>query len=68
MTLGSRNLLLHATILWPEAVSTMLWPLSFKSECQRYNSLDMDEDVNISEQNVSGVEFQIFPIDCHTWV
>ena len=57
LTLGSRNLLLHATILWPEAVSTMLCPLSFKSECQRYNILDMNKDVKTPEQKFSSVDF-----------
>ena len=37
LNLGRRTLLFHATILWPEAVITMLWPLSFKAELQRYN-------------------------------
>ena len=30
-TLGSRTLILHAAILWPEYVSTMMWPFSFKA-------------------------------------
>ena len=43
LTLGSGTLLLHTTILWPEAVSTILWPFSFKSSCQKYNILEMNE-------------------------
>ena len=43
LTLGSQTLLLHATILWPEAVSTMLWPFSFKAYFHRYKSLEIDE-------------------------
>ena len=35
LTLGSRNLLLHATILWTEEVSTMLWHFYFNVACQR---------------------------------
>ena len=29
----------------------MMWPLSFKSSCQRYNSLDMDEDGSMPEKH-----------------
>ena len=40
--LGRRcTLLIHTTILWLEALSTMTCTLSFKVLCQRYNSLDM---------------------------
>ena len=67
LTLGSRNLLLHATRLWIEAVSTMLWTLSFKTACHRYNSMDMDEDRKTPEQKFSGVEFQNFPTVYDTW-
>ena len=35
LTLGSRNLLLHATILWTKEVSTMLWHFYFNVACQR---------------------------------
>ena len=68
LTLGSWTLLLHATRLWPEAVSTIMCPFSFKSACQRYNSLEMDENRKTPEKKFSGVDFQIFPADYHTWV
>ena len=67
LTLGSWTLLLHATMLWPEAVITMWWPFSFKSACQRYNRLEIDGDGNMPEQKFSGVRFQIRPTDYHTW-
>ena len=35
LTLGSRNLLLHATTLWSEAVSTIMCLFLFKETCQR---------------------------------
>ena len=66
LTLFSWTLLLLTTILWTEAVITVMWPFSFKAMYQRYNSLDMDEDGKTSEQNISGVEFQSCPTDCHT--
>ena len=61
LNLVSQTLLLHSTRLCSEAVINMLWPLSFKADFQRYNSLDIDKDVNKSEQKFSSVEFQIFP-------
>ena len=67
LTLGIQNLLLHATRLWIEAVSTMLWTLSSKTACHRYNSMDMDEDRKTPEQKFSGVEFQNFPTVYDTW-
>ena len=44
----------------------MMWPFSFKSEYQRYNILEMDEDVKTPEQKFSGVELQIHPTDYYT--
>ena len=64
LTLGSQNFLLHATILWPETVSTMLWPFYFKVA---NNSLEMDEDRKTPEKIRFGVELQICPTDYHTW-
>ena len=58
LTLVSRTLLLRATRLWLEAVSTILWTLSFKAPCQRYNRLIKDEDGKILKHKFSGVEFQ----------
>ena len=49
-----------------EVVSTMLWNLSLKEEFHRYNSLDMDKDVNTKDQKFAGVEFQNLPTDYHT--
>ena len=60
LTLVSWDLLLHVTRLWPEAVSTMMWHFSFKAACQRYKSLEMDEDGKTPEHTFSGVDFQNF--------
>ena len=43
ITLVSQKLLPHATILWPEAVSTILWNFSLEADCHRYKILEMDE-------------------------
>ena len=67
MTIGSRKLFLHSTIMWPEAVITMMWPLSSKEACNRYNILDMEKDGKNLNQKFVNVEFQIFPTKYHTW-
>ena len=56
LTLGIHTLLLHATRLCPEYVSTMI---SLKEACQRYNSLEMDKNGKMPDQKFSGMEFQI---------
>ena len=68
LSVGIQTLLLHATRLFTEAVSTMLCHLSFESSGHRYNSLEIDEEVNTPEHKYSNVEFRILPIDYHTWV
>ena len=45
----------------------MMWPVSFRVSCHKYNSLEIDEDVKTPEQKFSGVEFQICPTDYRTW-
>ena len=66
-TLGIWTILLHATRVWKEAVSKMLLPFSFKAVCQKYNSLDIGEDRKTSEHKFSGIQFQNFRTDYHTW-
>ena len=53
--------------MYPEAVSTMMRLFSFKAACQRYHRLEMDEGGKTLEQKFSGVEFQFFPTEYHTW-
>ena len=60
ISIGSWFLLFHATRLWSEVVSTMMWNLSFKTARQSYNSLEMDKYLNTPDQRFSGVEFQMF--------
>ena len=67
LNLDSRTLLLHANILPPESMITMLWHLSLNPACKSYNSLEMNKDRKTPEQKVSGVELQICPTDYHTW-
>ena len=55
LALVSWTLLPHSIILWPEAVSVMMWDFSFNTSQQRYNSLEMDKDGKIPEQNFAGV-------------
>ena len=67
LTLGSLTILLHSSRLWPEAVSTMMWPFYFKAACQKYNNMEIYEERKTPDQKFSGVEFQIFLTDYHTW-
>ena len=66
VTLYRRNLLLHNTILFLESVSNMLWTFFFKSECQRYNILELEKDGKTPEQKFFGVEFHFLPAKYHT--
>ena len=45
----------------------MMWTLSFKAELQRYNNLYMEKYRKIPDKTFMGLEFQIFPMDYHTW-
>ena len=67
LTLVSITLLLHVTILWPEAASTMMWSLLLKIALQIYKRLHLDEDWNTSYQKFASVELQICTMDYHTW-
>ena len=43
ITLAGRTLLLHAKRMWPEAITTMLWPLSLKATDDCHNELSLNE-------------------------
>ena len=59
LALGSCNLLLQTTRLWPESVNTMMWPFSFRENFKRCNILEIDWYRKTLDQKFSGVEFQI---------
>ena len=67
LTLGIWTLLLHATIFFLEEVITIMWNFFFNTAGQRQNSLEINEDGKTPEQKFSGVEFQIYLKDYHTW-
>ena len=67
MTLGRQTLLIHATRLCTEDVITLLLTFLFKAVRQRYNSLEMEKDRKTPDQKFSGVDFQVSPMDYHTW-
>ena len=46
----------------------MICPFLFKEECHRYKILAMYEEGKIPEKNITGVEFQLFLTDYHTWI
>ena len=54
LTLQSRTMLLHAQHMWPEAISTMLWPFALKAAQERLNRIDLNKDGKTREQLFSG--------------
>jgi hypothetical protein len=53
LTLSSRTMLLHAQRLWPEYISTMLWPLALLAAADRMNHLHIDLDGKTPEMKFS---------------
>ena len=43
-TLGARTCLLHSKRLWPEAITTMLWPFALQYYIETYNTFHLDSD------------------------
>ena len=39
LTQGSRILVLHAMIMWPQMIDLMFWPFAFKAVAERLNAL-----------------------------
>ena len=42
LTLTSRTMLLHAQRLWPEYISTMLWPFALLAAADHINNIHVD--------------------------
>ena len=55
LTLISRTLLVHAQGLWPEYITTMLWPYALKAAQDRMNQLNIDLDGKTPDMKFSGV-------------
>ncbi len=67
LTLVARTLLLHANRLWPEHVSTILWPLALKAAADRLNRLSVTDSMDTPISIMSGTSTAIIPSDHHTW-
>lgn len=53
-TLGARTCLLHAKRLWPEAITTMLWPFALQYYVESYNTFHMDKEHRTPLMKFSG--------------
>lgn len=67
LTYSARTILLDAKRHWPEAISTMLWPLALKVACERMNNLSLDDDGNSPASILAGTENQIIVENYHTF-
>ena len=43
-TLGSRTLIIHAEIYWPEKINTMLCTYALKEFSEQFNEITVDDD------------------------
>ena len=68
LTLISRTLLVHAQDLWPEYITTMMWPLALKAAQDRLNQLNVDLNGSTPDMRYSGVSALTLRLrDFHTW-
>ena len=44
LTLLARTILLHATLHWPDMITTMLWPFTLKAASERLNKFSINKD------------------------
>ena len=56
LTLGGRTLLLHAKRMFPEYISTMLWPFAIKCFEDRMNNLTCNDKGRTPYQTLAGLE------------
>ena len=54
-TLQARTCLLHAKRLWPEAITTMLWPFALQYCVESHNKFHLDKDRRSPMMKFSGV-------------
>ena len=68
MTLASRTMILHAQRLWPEYISTMLWPFALMAAADRINNMHVDINGLTPEMNFSKVAGSTVQLqNCHTF-
>ena len=62
LTLTARTLLLHGMRMWPEMISTYLWPFAMKAAADRHNTLHLDEDGLSPEAKLHGISMENVPV------
>ena len=67
LSLNSRTILLHAKRMWPEMISTMLWPFALKTASERHDILNLDSLGVIPEQKLSKSSVAFSADHHHTW-
>ena len=67
LNLGARTILLHAQRHWPEAITTMLYPLALLAVTELHNILKFDENGKSSLNNFSGVQGDVGIKHFHNW-
>lgn len=67
LTRNARTILLHAQTLWPEMVSTMLWPYALRTASDRHNELNLDDNGFSPLQKISKSSTIPNLKDNHTW-
>ena len=66
-TLGSRTILFHAQRMWPEAITTMLWPFALKEFIHTSNHFRLDEDGRSPYMRFTGTDSLPIMSQQHPW-
>ena len=66
-TLGARTLLLHAQRLWPEAITTMLWPFALLEHVRTINHFNLDNAGKSPYMKFASVDSPPQLSDQHPW-
>ena len=67
LTRGSRCILLHDQRRWPNVITTLLWPFSWKDDERRRNEIHTDLDNRSPLARFSGVDWLPELKNYHTW-
>ena len=59
ITLGSRTLLLHTKIYFPEEITTILWPSELKAFSEQLNVLKVENDRITTMEKFAGTKTDI---------
>ena len=65
LTTGSKTLLLHGIIIWPQIIDDMFCPFSVKDAAERLKCLQVDILGRKPESSLHGVEVQVIPVNSY---